>query len=85
MSRNLLHKTKLSDFKVWLDMQSTQHRPARGDYQVLQVLTKNGQWQCIFDRIAAPEHYTVASPLEPLVRQFIRSTQPAGAQPQEPT
>jgi len=74
MSRNLLHKTKLDAFKVWLTSQGVEHRPPRGDYQVLQVRTKNGQWQCIFDRIAAPEHYTVAGPLEGLVVRFIRET-----------
>lgn len=70
----MLHKTKLEAFKDWLTSKGVEHRPARGDYQVLQVRTKNGQWQCIFDRSAAPEHYTVAWPLEGLVVQFIRDT-----------
>lgn len=72
MSRNLLHKTKLDDFKLWLDEKGIEHRPARGTYQVLQVKTKSGQWQCVFDRHNAPEHYTVAWPLEPIVQRFIR-------------
>lgn len=74
MSRNLLHKSKLEAFKAWLTAQGVEHRPSRGSFQVLQVRTKNGQWQCIFDRIAAPEHYTVAWPLEGLVHRFIRDT-----------
>ncbi|MBR8362130.1 hypothetical protein KDW55_02205 [Burkholderia sp. AU19243] len=74
MSRNLLHKTKLKPFKAWMDSYGIEHRPGRGDFQVLQIKTKNGQWQCVFDRIEAPEHYTVAWPLEPIVRRFIRAT-----------
>lgn len=72
MSRCLLHKTKLDAFKEWLSTSGIEHRPARGDFQVLQVKTRNGQWQCVFDRLDAPEHYTVAWPLEPIVWRFIR-------------
>ena len=72
MSRNLLHKTKLEDFKKWLDTQGLEHRPARGDYQVLQVLVPRSGWQVVYDRIAAPEHYTVPHPMERLVMRFIR-------------
>lgn len=72
MSRNLLHKTKLEPFKQWLTEQGYQHRAGRGDYDVLQVLMSTGQWHCIFDRLNAPEHYTVALPLEPIVWRFIR-------------
>lgn len=74
MSRCLLHKTKLEAFKNWLDASGIEHRPPRGDFQVLQIKTKNRQWQCVFDRIEAPEHYTVAWPLEPIVRRFIRAS-----------
>ncbi|WP_143757418.1 hypothetical protein [Burkholderia singularis] len=73
MSRCLLHKTKLESFKSWMTETGIEHRPGRGDFQILQIKTKNGQWQCIFDRIEAPEHYTVAWPLEPIVRRFIRA------------
>lgn len=74
MSRNLLHKTKLDPFKAWLTENGIEHRPARGDYDVLQVRSDSGQWQCLFDRHNAPEHYTVAGPLESLVRRFIRES-----------
>jgi len=73
VSRNLLHKTKLDAFKAWLDKNYIEHRAARGDFQVLQVKTESGQWQCVFDRLDATEHYTVASPIEHMVRRFIRS------------
>lgn len=74
MSRNLLHKTKLDAFKAWLDSKGIEHRPGRGEYQMLQVKMKNGQWQCVFDRHSAPEHYTVAHPLEQHVHRFIRDS-----------
>lgn len=77
MSRNLLHKTKIEAFKAWLDEKGIEHRPARGTYQVLQIKTKNGQWQCVFDRLDAPEHYTVAWPLESMVHRFIRDSKAA--------
>lgn len=73
MSRNLLHKKRLEEFKAWLLMEGITHRAGRGDYDVLQVQMKSGQWQCVFDRLNAPEHYTVAAPLEPLVRRFINA------------
>lgn len=76
MSRNLLHKSKLEAFKAWLDSQGIDHRPPRGDYQVLQVLCvrRGGHfWACVFDRINAPEHYTVDTRIEPMVRRFIQS------------
>jgi hypothetical protein len=69
-----LHKTKLAAFKGWLDSQKIEHRPGRDFFQVLQIKTKKGQWQCIFDRLDAPEHYTVAWPLEPIVHRFIRDS-----------
>lgn len=77
MSRCLLHKTKLDAFKAWLSAAGIEHRPPRGDFQVLQVKTKNGQWQCVFDRLDAKEHYTVAGPLEATVQRFIREARNA--------
>ena len=32
MSRSLLHKSKLPEFKAWLDRAGIAHRPPRGDY-----------------------------------------------------
>lgn len=75
MSRNLLHKSKLEPFKEWLTTQGLPHRPPRGDYDVLQVLVLHKEallWMCVFDRHTAPEHYTVDSRMEPLVRRFIK-------------
>ncbi len=76
MSRNLLHKSKLEPLKGWLTTHGIEHRPGRGDYQVLQIRTnaRTQHWQCVFDRAVAQEHYTVAAPLEPLVRRFIKAS-----------
>lgn len=74
MSRNLLAKHKLPAFEAWLSAEGVDHRPGRGDHQMLQVYMPNGTWQCIFNRHSSPEHYTVATPLEPLVRRFIEET-----------
>ena len=74
MSRNLLHKSTLPEFVAWLDAQGIPHRPRRGvGFEVLQVQVTPPQWFCVFDRLDAPEHYTVDYRLEPTVRRFIRS------------
>lgn len=73
MSRCLLHKSTLSDFKGWLDGQAILHRPPRGDYDVLQVQYRAPDWYCVFDRHDAPEHFTVDHRLVPLVCRFIKA------------
>lgn len=74
MSRNLLHKSKLDEFKSWLDSQEIPQRPARGQFEVLQVQVKAPQWFSLWDRIKATEHYTVDIRLEPTVCRFIRES-----------
>ena len=73
MSRNLLHKTQLQPFMVWLDKKRIHHRPGRGEFQVLQVEIQVGQWGIVYDRLSAPEHYTVTRPMEVLVRRFVQA------------
>jgi hypothetical protein len=70
--RNLLHKSKLDDFKSWLDSQGIQHRAGKGGYQVIQVMTNKG-WQVVFDK-HSDEHFTVNEVLVPMVVKFIRET-----------
>ncbi len=74
MSRNLLHKTKLPAFKSWLDAQGIPHRAPRGTCEMLQVQAAPPDWFCVFDRLNAPEHYTVDHRLERIVQRFIRVT-----------
>ena len=72
MSRNLLHKDKLEEFKAWLTANGIDHRPGNGDYQVLQVRSKNKKnWFPIYRRDNMLEHLTVIRYLEPLVIKFI--------------
>ena len=80
MSRCLLHKSRLDAFKAWLEQQGIEHRPGRGDFQVLQVCLKRptlprDQWSAVYDRHSATEHYTVTTPLENTVKRFIRAPQ----------
>jgi hypothetical protein len=74
MNRSLLAKHRLAEFTEWLTSKGVPHRPGRGDFQKLQVQTKERGWQCIFYRGGAKEHYTVAGPLEAIVREFISET-----------
>jgi hypothetical protein len=73
MSRCLLHKNKLENFKEWLDKKHISHRPGRGAFQVLQVALPDGRWGVVYDRIVAPEHYTVTAPMEHIVRCFVQA------------
>ena len=73
MSRNLLHKSALPQFKDWLTSKHIEWREGRGAFQVMQVALPGGQWGVVYDRIEAPEHYTVTRPMEPLVRRFIQA------------
>lgn len=71
MSRCLLHKTKLDEFKEWCRKRAIPTRPGRGHHQILQVLTPKFGWQVVYERDSAPEHYTVTWPLEMTVKRFI--------------
>jgi hypothetical protein len=70
--RNLLHKSKIDDFKTWLDLTETPYRDGKGEWQALQVKTAKHGWQVVYSRADMPEHYTVSESLAPLVRAFIR-------------
>ena len=73
MSRCLLHKDKLEEFKLWLDSKGLQHRPGRGDYQALQVCKDGKHWNCVFTRHDMPEHFTTDRHLDSLVAAFARN------------
>lgn len=84
MSRNLLHVSKIEEFKSWLDQNGIAHRPGRGDWQELQVQARPPDWYCVFNRLhrsgeagLQKEHYTVDCRLEPLVHRFIRDRRAA--------
>lgn len=69
--RDLLHKSKLEDFKKYLDELEVPHRPGKGDWQVLQVCVDLYGWRVIHFRADMPEHLTVDERLVPLVKKFI--------------
>lgn len=70
MSRNLLHHSKLAEFKNFLNSYGIPFREGRGDFQVMQVYV-DGAWHAVYYRIHAQEHYTVVRPLDNLVEMFI--------------
>lgn len=74
MSTNLLHTSRLEAFKAWLTKNDRGWRPGKGPYQVIQVLTENSGWQVVFRRDTMPEHFSINTALEPLVRRFIRES-----------
>jgi len=71
LRRCTLHITKLENFKEWLNETGRAHRPGKGDYQVLQVMTDDKGWQCIFSRHDMPEHFTVQDALMPVVWKYL--------------
>ena len=72
MSRNLLHKSKIERFQIWLATMKIEFRSVDIDYQVMQIKWKN-QWMSVFYRDHMPEHYSVDRRLDPLVKMFIDS------------
>lgn len=70
-ARNLLHKTKLEDFKSYLDEKGIPYRPGKGDYQILQVQHPDHGWLVIYSKLEAPEHYSVPWKLTSTVEKFI--------------
>ena len=70
-NRNTLHINKLGAFKKYCDSQGIAYRSGKGDWQKLQVLTKKHGWQCIYERMDMPEHYTIQDKLYPIVRKFL--------------
>ena len=70
MSRNLLHKTKLTDFQKYLDQRLIKWQLGTVDYQVMRVTWK-GMVYAIYSRDHMPEHYTVDRRIDWLVKEFI--------------
>jgi len=76
MSRNLLHIKRFDEFRQWAIDKGFEWRGGRDFYQLGQVCV-DGKWHAIYQRNHMPEHVTVVTPLEPLVRRFIRETRTA--------
>ncbi len=78
-ARNILHKSKLDEFKAWLDKVGIEHRPGKGTWEVLQVRSRCGtKWNVIYARgDTNPElmadHLSVTKHLVPLVTKYLGS------------
>ena len=72
-ARNLLHKTKIPEFKSWLTLKGFEWREGGGNWQLMQIKRKESNvWDVIYERLKMPEHVTVTGPLVNLVQQFIK-------------
>lgn len=75
-ARNLLHKTKLQEFKKFLDAEGIAYRPGKGDYQVLQVEHPEHGWVVIYEKLHSPEHFSIPWKMVGLVEKFIKGSKP---------
>ena len=76
--RATLHKSKLEDFKEYLNLRGIAHRPGKGTWQELQVLTLEDGWQCIYSRVDMPEHLTIQDKLISLIKSYLRERKETG-------
>lgn len=65
--RNMLKKTQIKLFQAWLDANGIEHRPGKGEYQLLQVKTAKG-WPAIC--IDAKGVITTPSELAQMINLF---------------
>ena len=75
--RDLLHKSKLEDFKNWCFENRISIRPGKDTFQVLQVCHPVLGWGVIYDRIEAKEHYTVDKKTLNIVFSYITARKTA--------
>lgn len=72
MSRCLLAISKIHEFKEFCKSINVETRDGKGDYEVMQVRLKSGNWMPIFIKNDAKVHVTVPSALHGLVWNFIK-------------
>ena len=70
----LLHVSKLEDFKKWLRENKIPFRNGKGEWQVIQVKTAKYGWQVVYRRKEMPEHFSLNARLVSTVEKFIRSS-----------
>lgn len=71
-NRNMFHKSKLEEFKKYLESKDIEWRETPADFQVMQVKTHAG-WSPVFYRHTG-DHYTVQWELLATVRDFIKQS-----------
>ncbi|WP_290776097.1 hypothetical protein [Anaerofustis sp.] len=58
--RNLLHKTKLEEFKKFLILNGWEIQPVKGEWEILRAKNKNEKYPLIvYKRYDVKEHYTL--------------------------
>jgi hypothetical protein len=72
--RDILHKSKLKDFKEWLKTNSWNIESPKGEYEVLRATKPNNKPLIIFRRLEVKEHYSVPDNHVRLVYSFIKAT-----------
>lgn len=70
--RNLLHKSKLNDFKRWLINDGWEIEPTKGLYEVLRARKGNKRPLIIHARDNNKEHVTVQDRDAHIVRAYLR-------------
>ncbi len=70
--RNLLHKSKLEDFKNWLEFDGWTLEDTKGFYEVLRA-SKCKRKFILFSRLELKEHYSVRDADEGVVAAYIRN------------
>ena len=69
-NRNLLHKSKLEQFKNWLSLNGYEWREGKGYFQVIQIKSRTHGWLAIHSKLDC-DHFTVPSAHKRLVQKFI--------------
>lgn len=69
-TRNLLHKSKLEDFKKWLIKKGWQIEKPKGRWEVFRARSKK-RIIIFYDTIDSKEHYSVPANCNDIVRRFI--------------
>ena len=66
-----LIKDHLTEFKTYLDERGISHREGKGDTQVLQIASVDGDgWGCMYERKDSPDHYTIQEKVQSIVISF---------------
>jgi len=70
--RNILHKSKLEDFKNWLIKEGWKIEEPIGEYEVFRART-NKRIIIFYDKLYSKEHYTVPANCTDIVRKYLNS------------
>ena len=68
----MLHKSKLDDFKSWLEGRGWTNEKTKGEYEVLRMGWPKEPPLIVYTKNDAKEHYTTYGISEVLVKQFIK-------------